>query len=143
MEKQSFANHTQIVKGFLALLGVIVLSMIGSGVNLYKSWGDHERFYSAALLFVVMWVVLFVAFYGRAFALKAQDRAIRAEENLRHFAMTGKLMDPRLTIRQVIGLRFASDGEFLELAKKAAETGMSEVDIKKAVKDGRGDYYRA
>ena len=143
MEKQSFANHTQIVKGFLALLGVIVLSMIGSGVNLYKSWGDHERFYSAALLFVVMWVVLFVAFYGRAFALKAQDRAIRAEENLRHFAMTGKLMDPRLTIRQVIGLRFASDGEFLELAKKAAETGMSEVDIKKAVKDWRGDYYRA
>jgi Family of unknown function (DUF6526) len=142
MEQQNFQNHTQAVKGFLALLGALFLSMIGSGVNLYHSWGNHDRFYSAALLFVLMWMVLFTALYARVFALKAQDRAIRAEENLRHFVMTGKLLDPRLTIQQVIGLRFASDAEFVELAKKAADTGMEQKDIKQAVKNWRGDYYR-
>jgi hypothetical protein len=77
------------------------------------------------------------------FALKAQDRAIRAEENFRHYLLTGKPLDSKLTIRQIIGLRFASDEEFPSLAQKAAEEGMSEDDIKKAVKNWRGDYYRA
>ena len=76
------------------------------------------------------------------FALKAQDRAIRVEENLRHFAMHGSLLDPKLDIRQIIGLRFASDEEFAELAAKAAADGLSENDVKKAVKNWRGDYYR-
>lgn len=142
MEQQNYQNHTQSVKGFLALAFVLLLSIIGSGVNLYHSWGNHDRFYSAALIFVLMWVVFFTAFYARTFALKAQDRGIRAEENLRHFVLTGKLLDPRLTIQQVIGLRFASDAEFVELAKKAADTGMAMNDIKKAVKNWRGDYHR-
>ena len=70
-------------------------------------------------------------FFSRSFSLKAQDRAIRAEENFRHFILTGKPLDSRLTTRQIIGLRFASDEEFVELAKSAAEKGTSEEDIKK------------
>ncbi len=81
-------------------------------------------------------------FFCRIFALKAQDRAIRAEENLRHFALTGKLLDPRLTIRQVIGLRFASDAEFVELAARAVQENLSEDAIKRAVKSWRADTYR-
>lgn len=142
MEQQNLQNHTQVVKAYLALLAAIFLSMIGSGVNLYHSWGNHDRFYSAALLFVLMWMVMFVALYARTFPLKAQDRAIRAEENLRHFVLTGKLLDPRLTIQQIIGLRFASDAEFIELARKAADTGMEQKDIKQAVKHWRADHYR-
>jgi hypothetical protein len=76
------------------------------------------------------------------FALKAQDRAIRAEENLRHFALAGKLLDPRITIWQVIALRFAPDGEFLALAKKAAEEGTAPDDIKKSIQVWRADTYR-
>jgi hypothetical protein len=74
--------------------------------------------------------------------LKAQDRAIRAEENLRHYVMTGKLLDPKLTVRQIIGLRFASDQEFVELAGRAVEENLSEDAIKKAVKNWRADTYR-
>ena len=76
------------------------------------------------------------------FALKAQDRAIRAEENLRHFVLTGKLLDPKLTVRQIIGLRFASDGEFVALAQRAAAENLSEDDIKKAIKTWKPDTYR-
>ena len=46
-------------------------------------------------------------------------------------------------MRQIIGLRFASDEEFPELAKKAIADGMGEEDIKKAIKNWRADYYRA
>src|SRR5438105_1472964 len=54
-------------------------------------------------------------------------RAIRAEENLRHFAVTGNLLDSRPTIKQIIGLRFASDAEIVELARKAAYEGLSQL----------------
>ena len=80
--------------------------------------------------------------FSRIFALKAQDRAIRAEENLRHFALTGKLLDSRLTLRQIIGLRFASDGEFVSLAQKAADEKLSEDTIKRAIRQWRPDTYR-
>lgn len=86
--------------------------------------------------------VVLIGYFARAFALKAQDRAIRAEENLRHFAMTGKLLDKRLTISQVIALRFASDEEFVSLAQKAADGNISAKDIKTSIKNWRGDYYR-
>jgi hypothetical protein len=144
MEAQSYKNHHQYVPGFhFILFGVLVLTLVGAVVNLVKCWGNHQTLYSASLIVVIDACVIMVALYGRMFALKAQDRAIRAEENLRHFAMTGKLLDARLTMRQIIGLRFASDGEFVELAKKAADQGISEDSIKQAVKDWRADSNRA
>lgn len=79
----------------------------------------------------------------RTFALKAQDRAIRAEENLRHYVMTGKLHDKSLSIQQIIALRFASDEEFVALSERAAKEKMSNRDIKKAVKNWKADYHRA
>ena len=112
MANQNYANHTQIVPAFLALLGILLLTVIGSGVNLYQSIGDHQRLYSAALILVLSACTLALALHARAFPLKAQDRAIRAEENLRHFTLTGKLLDPRLKPLQIVALRFASDGEF-------------------------------
>ena len=116
--------------------------LIGSFVNLYQSWGDHQRQYSSSLIVVVMVCLLLLFFLARLFPLKAQDRAIRAEENLRHYVMTGKLLDPKLTVRQIIGLRFASDQEFVELAGRAVEENLSEDAIKKAVKNWRADTYR-
>lgn len=143
MQEQSFAKHARLVPGYhFILFGMLVLSLIGACVNLYNSVGDHTRLYSASLLVVVFVCLLMLFYYMRSFPLKAQDRAIRAEENLRHFAMTGRMLDSRLTMRQVIGLRFASDEEFVELSKRAANEGLSETDIKKAIKNWRSDNYR-
>src|ERR1035438_10543433 len=140
MPDQNYSNHRQYVPIFhYVLLPVLFLTIIGSIVNLVESWGDHTRLYSASLIVVLSVCGLFTAFFARLFALKAQDRAIRAEENLRHFAMTGKLLDSRLTVRQIIGLRFASDEEFVALARKAAEESMTEDAIKQAVKNWRAD----
>jgi hypothetical protein len=143
MATQNYSNHTRYVTGYhVVLAGILLFTLIGSLVNLYKSWGDHERLYSAALIVVLTVCCVMLAYYCRTFPLKAQDRAIRAEENLRHFALTGRLLDARLDIRQVIALRFAPDNEFVDLAKKAAEGGMTADAIKRAVKNWKADTYR-
>lgn len=140
---QQFSNHRQSVFGYhVVLAAVLMATFVGACVNLVHSMGDHQRLYSASLLVVLSAAVMMVAFYARSFALKAQDRAIRAEEQLRHYVLTGRLLDPRLTVRQIVGLRFASDAELSALATRAAETGLSGEDIKKAIRDWRADTYR-
>jgi hypothetical protein len=143
MAEQNYANHGRLVPGFhFVLAGLILLTLIGSLVNLWLSIGNHNRLYNASLIVALSVIAAFLFVFCRTFSLKAQDRAIRAEENLRHFAMAGKLLDPRLTIRQIIGLRFASDAEFVALAQKAADEALSEDAIKRAVKNWRADTYR-
>ena len=144
MKPQTYANHRRYVPLFhFVTFGLIVVTLIGSIVNVMASLGNHQRIYSASLLMAVCVILLFMFFFMRSFAVKVQDRAIRAEENLRHFARTGKLLDPRLTMRQVIGLRFASDDEFIDLARRAVEEGLGEEEIKRAVRSWRPDHHRA
>ena len=80
--------------------------------------------------------------HTRIFALKVQSRVIRAEENFRHFVLTGKPLDTRLRLSQIIALRFASDGEFVGLAKKAVDEKLSNDAIKRLITDWRADYHR-
>ena len=141
-QPQSFENHAQRVPLFLATGVALLLSIIGASVNLYQSLGDHQRLYSASLILVLSICTLMVGFFARTFALKAQDRAIRAEENLRHFVLTGHMLDPRLAPLQIVALRFASDGEFAELAKRAADQNLGSKEIKQTVKHWRPDTYR-
>jgi hypothetical protein len=142
MASQNYANHRQVVPLYLASFGIIALTLVGSVVNLIKSVDDHQRLYSASLLVAVCLGLVPLILFMRVFALKAQDRAIRAEENLRHFALTGKLLDPRLDIRQVIALRFASDAEFVALARRAAADTLTPDAIKQAIQNWRADTYR-
>ncbi|HXJ40200.1 MAG TPA: DUF6526 family protein [Bryobacteraceae bacterium] len=143
MPEQNFANHSRYVTLFhKVLFPMIVATWIGAIVNLFHSFGDHERLYSAALIVVLAFALQILFFFARTFPLQAQDRAIRAEESLRHYVLAGRLFDTRLTIRQIVALRFAPDAEFVELARKAADTGMKPVDIKKSIKNWKADYDR-
>src|SRR5690349_3896255 len=135
---QSYKTHRQLVPGFHYVTGLLLLiSLVGSVVNLVTSFSDHSNLYSASLIVLINILIGLVALYARSFALKAQDRAIRAEENLRYFAMTGKLLDKRLRTGQIIALRFASDEEFVALADKAVKENMPPNNIKQAVQNWR------
>ena len=141
---QNFTNHARTVVGYhMVLAGLIAVSFIGSLVNLYESWGDHTRIYSASLIVVLEIIAALLFWYCRVFPLKAQDRAIRAEENLRHFVHTGRLLDPRLGVKQIVALRFAPDDEFVALAVRAANENMAPDDIKRAIVIWKADEYRA
>jgi hypothetical protein len=94
------------------------------------------------MLIVISLILGILFWYSRVFALKAQDRAIRAEENFRHFILTGKPLDNRLRMSQIVALRFASDEEFSLLAKKAIDENLSSREIKKSIKNWRADHNR-
>ena len=138
---QHYKNHQRYSVLFhLVTLPLLLAVIIGSFFNLFNS--SHENLYSASLVCLLSLIVMAVAFQARGFALKAQDRAIRAEENFRYFMLTNKLPDSRLTMAQMIALRFASDDEFEALAQKAANEKMSTADIKKSIKHWRSDFHR-
>ena len=141
MKEQHYKNHRQYVFTYHVLTGLSILALlIGAIRNVMDS--SEQNLYSASLLVLVSLILLSLYIHARSFALKAQDRAIRAEENLRHFALAGKLLDPRLRVSQVIALRFASDEELPSLAQRAAEQNLSNDAIKKQIKIWRSDYHR-
>jgi hypothetical protein len=144
MQEQNFKNHTRFVPLYHYVAGLLViLGFIASIVYFIYSFNHPVIHYSAALLLTAFIVLVILFWYARAFALKAQDRAIRAEENFRHYILTGKPFDSRLVMSQIIALRFASDGEFAALAKRAADEMLSAKQIKEAVKNWRADNDRA
>ena len=145
MQDQNYRTHRQFVPMYHFLLSSIILAcLIASVWIFYKAFFIYHSGRLIALVLGGLSVASLLLFwYARGFALKAQDRAIRAEENLRHFALTGKLLDNRLTTSQIIALRFASDAEFLILAERAANDNLKAEEIKKVIVNWKGDYHRA
>jgi len=143
MQTQNFKNHSRLVPMYHYVLFFLLLVIFGwSVIHLIKSINmGANRVQSLMTLFVSISLLL-IFFLFRGFALKAQDRAIRAEESLRTYVLTGALPDSRLTIQQIIALRFASDEEFVALSQRAAKENLSSKEIKQAINNWRGDYYR-
>ena len=139
--EQNLKNHGKWVIGYhLILFLAIIALIIGSIRSLINS--SEENLYSTSLLVLVAFILLFMFYFLRAFALKAQDRAIRAEEKLRYFILTGKSLSNKITTRQIVGLRFAPDDEFPTLVDKAEKENLSEKEIKKLIKNWKADRYR-
>ncbi|MBN4085181.1 hypothetical protein JYT89_02455 [Flavobacteriaceae bacterium AH-315-B10] len=141
MKQQNFKNHSKFVIGYhgVAFLAIMAL-IIGSIINLVKSSDDN--LYLSSLSILASFTLLLLSFYLRLFALRAQDRAIKVEENFRYYLLTGKPLSNKLTVRQIIGLRFASDEEFPALVEKAITENLSEKEIKEQIKSWKADTYR-
>ena len=141
MKTQNFKNHTQTVFGFHGVLFFLyVVFALGAFNYWYRSSADN--FYLASLLLFLLPILLLVFWYMRIFALKAQDRAIRAEERLRYYIMTQKELPSDLKLSQIIALRFASDEEFLPLVDRAIAEKLSAKEIKAQIINWKGDYHR-
>ena len=141
MKEQNFNNHVQLVTGYHRVTLVGILLFFVASIN-YLIKSTPENKYLASMLFLLSLVIVLMAWYLRIFALKAQDRAIRAEENLRHFVLTGKLLPSQLRMGQIIALRFAPDAEFIGLVEKAVKENLSNKDIKLAIQNWKADYNR-
>jgi Family of unknown function (DUF6526) len=141
MSNQSAANHSRFVPLFHYVGGLLVIAIFGGAIVNFINADSHTH-YSAALILSISLLLLIIYWYARAFALKAQDRAIRAEENFRHFILTGSPLPKELRMGQIIALRFASDEEFPSLVKRAVAEKLSQKEIKFAVKNWKADYNR-
>ncbi|HET9430357.1 MAG TPA: DUF6526 family protein [Chitinophagaceae bacterium] len=141
MNSQNYKNHSRYIPLWHLIVPIIMVGLIGGAIyNLIKA--DDSALYSAALILLIVLLLPVFYWYTRSFALRAQDRAIRAEENFRHFLLTGRPLDPKLRMGQIIALRFASDEEMPGLARKAVDEKLSQSQVKKEIKNWRGDYRR-
>ena len=141
MKEQNFKNHTRMVLGFHGVLFVLILLFAGGALSHFVFSSD-DNFYIATLLLVLIPIFILFMWFTRIFALKAQDRAIRAEERLRYFILTGKSLPSELRYSQIIALRFASDEEYLALVEKAVKEQLTAKEIKTQIKKWKADYHR-
>ena len=139
---QNLSNHARLVPPYHYVAAPIFLLNI--------IWAVRGLFYGFtfdAVLDVLVAVALLILFlFARVFALKAQDRVIRLEMRLRMREVLPEDLQGRVddfTATQMVGLRFASDGELPELARKVLDENITAATpIKKLVKDWQGDYCR-
>jgi hypothetical protein len=138
---QSLANHTRIDPPFhYFVLPVFAISWTLSVVFLARHFG-----------FLHFWIVIFntaiivAVIRSRQYALKVQDRVIRLEEKLRLTSLLPESLRPqiaKLSERQFIALRFASDEEVPALVEHTVAANLSPADIKKAILRWRPDDWR-
>jgi hypothetical protein len=141
-QKQNFSNHTRWVPAFhFVAFPILVLN---AGWAIYRLFGGVS--FEAILNLLVAIALLITLFVARVFALKAQDRVIRLEMRLRMRELLPADLQGRIqefTPAQMVGLRFAGDGELPTLARKVLDDSITDATpIKKLVTDWQGDYYR-
>lgn len=143
MNKQDYKTHTRMHPIYHYVLTVLVLgTLVAAIVQMVRSINEGANILQAIILFLLMIIIVIIAVLVRFYPLKAQDRAIRAEENLRHYVLTGELLDRKLSMAQVVALRFADDNEFPALSKKAAAENLKPDEIKKAIVNWQADMNR-
>lgn len=135
---QNAKNHLRFFPPFHFF--AVPLTLLGLGLSIYQAIQNSSL--ASWLLVLLFFLMFFAVLFGRSFSLKAQDRVIRTEENLRYFFLTGKPLPSQLHLSQIIALRFASDEEFVVLTERVVKENLSPKEIKEAVKNWRADHYR-
>ena len=139
---QNYSNHTKIVP----LFHLFVLPVLFVNVGWAIARLIHEISF-ATVFGLILAIALLTGFtYARLFALKVQDRIIRLEMHLRLEKILPADLRPRIgefTIDQLIAMRFASDQEMPELARKVlADRIPDRKTIKKMVQNWQADEAR-
>lgn len=141
-QSQDYKSHRKYVPAFHFFTIPILLINVGvEAVRFYRNQTTYQGW-----VMVVAFTLLLFAFVARGMAVKAQDRVIRLEERLRLGALLPAEHRDKvneLTPSQLVALRFASDEEAPDLARRTM-TGefKTQNDIKKAVKNWRADTHR-
>jgi hypothetical protein len=140
---QTFENHARIVPMYhLVAFPILALNVVWALVQLIS------RFSTATVVGLLVAVALvLLAFTVRVFALTVQDRVIRLEMRLR----LARLLSPdrhgdidRLTIDQLVSLRFASDEELPGLVQRVLDENIaSRKQIKQMIRHWTPDSLRA
>lgn len=139
---QSFENHAKMVFGYHRVLTSIVVLLLAWHTYCLFTGFTIDRLAMVALVIAIA----LCALYSRIFALGVQDRVIRLEERLRMERLLPEDLRARIgsfTTEQLIALRFASDSELPELARRVLAERLSDrKTIKAAIREWRPDEQR-
>jgi uncharacterized membrane protein YraQ (UPF0718 family) len=138
---QTLANHVRFDPAYHAFLVPVI------GINVFVAiWNVFRNPSLGAAWFVILAIAAVVALLKlRLYPLKAQDRIIRLEEQLRLFQLLPQGLRGRcaeLSEAQLVALRFASDADVPVLVEKVLASKMPPRDIKRAIGNWRPDYFR-
>ena len=139
---QNYQNHVRNHPPFHYVLTPLVL------INLIWSIVNLVRFPEASTIqgLLIAFLLVLIGVLARTNALKAQDRVIRLEEQLRYQRVLSPAMAQRsasLSTSQIIALRFASDDELEGLIQQTLDSKFANSkEIKQAIQNWRGDYLR-
>ncbi|HUB29315.1 MAG TPA: DUF6526 family protein [Terracidiphilus sp.] len=140
-DAQSLKNHARFDPPFHILTaGLYLANLIIAIVSEVRHHDFGSTWYLVLSLFAIVPILKL-----RSYPLKVQDRVIRLEERLRLQALAPEEWHAqiyRLREDQLIGLRFASDEEVVELAKQALEHNLNRKQIKERIKTWRADDWR-
>ena len=145
---QNFENHVRTPTDTFVVLGAFLLVIILAVVGIFTNdVGILTRDVIIALAVVVAGVGgVLSAVMARGYSTKLQDRIIRLEMRLRlrdvlPDELAADIMD--FTLSQLIALRFASDDEMPELARKVLDDNVTKgSEIKKMIRDWQADWHR-
>ncbi|HVT40633.1 MAG TPA: DUF6526 family protein [Gemmatimonadaceae bacterium] len=140
---QNFSNHTRLlpIYHFFALPVTLLYA-------LYQIYEAARNPTTASIVWAVYASAIACAVLASRFmAVSVQDRVIRLEETLRMQRILPASMQgdiAKLTRRQFVALRFASDDELADLVRRTvAGEFQTQKEIKQAVKNWRADWLRA
>ncbi len=141
-QPQNFENHARLVPAYhIVAFGILGIFLIWSLVRLIQNFSVD-----AGIFFLLAIAQLILFFCMRVFALKAQDRVIRLEERLRMEKLLSADLQSRIqefSPDQLIALRFASDGELPDLARKVLSENITDRKaIKKLIREWKADHFR-
>ena len=139
---QNFKNHTRLVPPYhFVMFGILLVNLVAA----VKTWVAMHDF-THVLQAAVAVALILGFFYARAFAVTVQDRVIRLEMRQRLAALAPELMTrfDEFTVRQLVALRFAGDGELRSLAQQTLEGKFaSSKAIKQQIQNWKADHWRA
>ncbi len=141
-ETQTFENHVRWhVPHHFILMPILLANFIFAIVRIVQDFNiDRAAYLILAIGLIIMGVLV------RFNSLTVQTRLIKLEEQLRFERILPKDLTEKaknLKTGQIIALRFASDEELPLLVERALNNEFEKpVEIKREIKNWRGDYQR-
>lgn len=139
---QTYENHVRHDKVVYTVLAIYLIVLIVAVAGIIT---DNPRVVGVAVVLAVVGGLL-AAVNSRTYATKLQDRIVRLEMRL-HLRqvlpdeLAADVMEFKLS--QLVALRFASDDELPELARKVLDENITKgSDIKKMIRDWQADWHR-
>lgn len=138
---QSYANHRAIPSlSFIVTSLVLAVNIVWQAIGAFQTPG-----FSGVLAVLVALALLAVLLAARRHAQIVQDRLIRLEMRLRleRLLPAERHSDiARLSLPQLIALRFASDGELPALVQETLAQSLTNDAIKKKITAWQADWLR-
>ena len=140
---QTFENHVRWVPAYhFVALPIFAINVFWSLVRVFASFS-----FESVLALLVAVALLVLCLGARIFTVTVQDRVIRLEMRLRLTRLLPPDLQPRVndfTVSQLVSLRFSSDEELPELARKVLADNLADRKaIKQMIRSWQPDILRA